>query len=138
MEPSILEEEAVSSVLATRRLAVLEAFLSAWNAHDVHRLMDCMAENCVFHSSAGPGAEGTSFFGRDAVRLSYVSLLETFPKANWTNGRHYVLGEIGLSTWRFIGVGKDGIILEVDGCDIFSFVGELIASKDSYRKMRSG
>ena len=38
MEPSILEEEAVSSVLATRRLAVLEAFLSAWNAHDVHRL----------------------------------------------------------------------------------------------------
>lgn len=124
-------------VLTKQRLNRLETFLSAWNARDVKTLMDCMAENCVFYSSAGTDASGTQFIGRDTVQKSYAKLFETFPQAAWTNGCHHVLGDIGLSSWRFIGVNNDGMTIEVDGCDIFSFTGDLIASKDSYRKTRS-
>jgi len=124
-------------LLARQRLSRLETFLSAWNTRDVETLMACMAENCVFYSSAGPDASGKQFIGHEAVRHSYANLFEKFPRAAWTNGRHYVCGDVGLSSWRFIGIDNDGMTIEVDGCDIFSFTGDLISSKDSYRKNRS-
>lgn len=125
------------SGIAARRLAALERFLAAWNARDVPGLMDCMAEDCAFHASAGPDAEGRRFVGRAAVEASYAALFENFPEAAWTNGRHRVAGDTGLSSWRFAGTTAGGQTVEVDGCDIFAFAGELIALKDSYRKARS-
>ncbi|TIM18244.1 MAG: DUF4440 domain-containing protein, partial [Mesorhizobium sp.] len=35
-----------------------------------------------------------------------------------------------------VGTTAAGQQIEVDGCDIFAFSGELIALKDSYRKAR--
>ncbi|MCL6706298.1 nuclear transport factor 2 family protein [Pseudomonas sp. R2.Fl] len=98
--------------------------------------MACMAEDCAFHSSAGPDAEGRRYIGRAEVRASYEALFDAFPEAAWTNSRSSVMGEVGLSSWRFIGTNKAGHKVEVDGCDIFSFSGELISLKDSYRKSR--
>lgn len=122
--------------LTARRLALLEKFLAAWNARDVDALMACMAEDCAFHGSAGPDAEGRRHIGREAVRAAYAALFEAFPQAAWTNGRHVVSGDAGLSAWRFLGVTAGGQKIEVDGCDIFAFAGDLIALKDSYRKAR--
>jgi beta-alanine degradation protein BauB len=120
-----------------RRLEVLDRFLTAWNARDVDTLMACMAQDCAFHASAGPDAAGRRHVGRDAVRASYVALYEAFPQAAWENGRHLVVGDTGLSSWRFVGTTAAGQTVEVDGCDIFTFSGDLIALKDSYRKARS-
>ena len=134
---AFLEVEVVEAGdLAARRLAVLDRFLAAWNARDVGALMDCMAEDCAFHGSAGPDAEGRKHMGRDAVRAAYAALFDAFPQAAWTRGRHVVTGDTGLSSWRFVGTTAAGQQIEVDGCDIFAFSGELIALKDSYRKAR--
>lgn len=123
--------------LAARRLALLERFAAGWNARDVDALMDCMADDCAFHGSAGPDAEGKRHIGRAAVRAAYAAMFEAFPKASWTRGRHAVSGDTGLSSWRFIGTSAGGQTVDVDGCDIFAFDGERIALKDSYRKARS-
>lgn len=120
-----------------RRLAVLERFMEAWNGRDVEGLMACMAEDCAFNASAGSEAEGRRHVGRDAVRASYAALFDAFPHAAWVNGHHAVMGDTGLSSWRFVGTNIAGQTVEVDGCDIFSFSGDLIALKDSYRKARS-
>ncbi|MBD0415273.1 nuclear transport factor 2 family protein [Oryzicola mucosus] len=134
---SFLEVEVVEGGDRTaRRLAVLDRFLAAWNARDVDELMQCMAEDCAFHGSAGPEAEGRRHFGREAVRAAYAALFEAFPQAAWTKGRHVVTGDTGLSSWRFVGTSKAGQTVDVDGCDIFTFSGDLIALKDSYRKSR--
>jgi quercetin dioxygenase-like cupin family protein len=134
---AFLEVEVVEGGdLSARRLAVLDRFMSAWNQRDVDALMACMAENCAFNSSAGPDAEGRRHTGREAVRASYTALFEAFPQATWTNDRHTVMGETGLSSWRFVGTNTSGQTVEVDGCDIFSFDGALISLKDSYRKAR--
>ncbi|MGC4024262.1 MAG: nuclear transport factor 2 family protein [Mesorhizobium sp.] len=123
--------------ITARRLALLDRFLAAWNARDVDGLMACMADECAFHASAGPDAEGRKFVGRDAVRASYAALFDTFPKAAWTRGSHTVSGDTGLSSWRFVGTNVSGQQVDVDGCDIFTFTGDLIALKDSYRKART-
>lgn len=133
---SFLEVEVVEDDLAARRLAVLDRFLAAWNTRDVDALMACMAEECAFHASAGPEAEGKRHVGREAVRAAYAGLFEAFPEAAWTRGRHVVTGTTGLSSWRFVGTSKTGQTVEVDGCDIFAFSGDLISLKDSYRKAR--
>ena len=134
---AFLEVEVVEGGdLPARRLAVLDRFMSAWNARDVDGLMACMAQDCAFHGSAGPDAEGKRHVGREAVRAAYTGMFEAFPQAAWTNGRHVIMGETGLSSWRFVGTSVHGETVTVDGCDIFAFSGELISLKDSYRKAR--
>ncbi|MGA1801603.1 nuclear transport factor 2 family protein [Rhizobium sp. HT1-10] len=123
--------------LGRQRLATLHRFLDAWNARDVEALMGCMAANCSFHGSSGHDAEGSRHVGREAVQRAYAALFEAFPQTSWTERQHVVSGETGLSAWRFSGLTAAGHVVEVDGCDIFTFDGPLIALKDSYRKARS-
>ncbi|MFN4129974.1 MAG: nuclear transport factor 2 family protein [Paracoccaceae bacterium] len=133
---SFLEVEVVDDAVMHRRRAVLERFLAAWNSRDLDGLMDCMAERCAFHTSAGPAASGTKSEGRDAVRAAYAEVFDIFPQAAWTADMHHVTGDTGLSEWRFVGIDKTGKAVDVQGCDIFRFHGDLIAQKDSYRKAR--
>ena len=115
---------------------VEEGLVETFNARDLDALMDCMAEDCAFHAAAGPGAEGAMHQGRAAVRAAYAAILAAFPQAEWTEGRHSVAGDTGLSSWRFRGTTAEGAAVDVRGCDLFTFDGERIALKDSYRKAR--
>ncbi|MBK8768131.1 MAG: nuclear transport factor 2 family protein [Burkholderiaceae bacterium] len=116
----------------------LEAFAQAWTRHDIDALMSFMADDCVFHASAGPDASGTRYIGRDAVRAGFVKAWTDFPDAQWTRARHFVQGARGVSEWTFVGTrASDGQRVEVDGCDLFTFQGDKIRVKDSWRKMRT-
>jgi ketosteroid isomerase-like protein len=119
------------------KLALLERFMAAWNARDVGGLMTCMSADCEFLSSTGPEAVGTRYRGRDDVRAAYAALFESFPEAAWTNARHFVSANHGVSEWRFVGRNRDGQVVDVNGCDIFTFHGDRIRTKDSYRKNRT-
>lgn len=133
---AFLEVEVVDDAVAHRRHAVMERMMAGFNARDVDAVMACMAENCAFHAAAGPDAEGARHVGREAVRAATEAIFATFPQAAWTEGRHVVTGDTGLSSWRFVGQRADGTAVDVRGCDIFAFDGDLIALKDSYRKAR--
>ncbi|TBN42756.1 DUF4440 domain-containing protein [Paracoccus subflavus] len=133
---AFLEVETVAHHLSQRRRETLMRFMAVWNARNVDGLMDCMADDCAFHASAGPDAEGRRFVGRDAVRASYAAILDTFPQAAWTADSHHAVGDTGLSEWRFVGTDRNGKTVDVQGCDIFRFDGDRISLKDSYRKNR--
>ena len=133
---AFLEVEVVDDHIAQRRRATMESLMEAFNARDLDALMGCMSPDCAFHAAAGPDAGGTIHQGRAATRAAYAAILEAFPQAEWTEGRHAVAGDTGLSTWRFIGTTASGAAVDVRGCDRFMFHGELIALKDSYRKAR--
>lgn len=133
---AFLEVEVVDDARNHRRLAVMQAMMAAFNARDVDGVMACMAETCAFHASAGDEAEGRRHIGRAAVRAATAAVLDSFPTAAWTEGQHVVAGDTGLSTWRFLGTTADGRAVDVRGCDVFTFDGDLIAVKDSYRKAR--
>ncbi|MBA3911477.1 MAG: DUF4440 domain-containing protein [Rhodobacter sp.] len=133
---AFLEVEVVDDAQAHRRRGTMVAMMAAFNARDVEGVMACMATDCAFHASAGPEAEGQRHIGREAVRRATAAVLETFPEAAWTEGKHVVAGDTGLSSWRFVGRRADGSGVDVRGCDVFAFDGDLIAVKDSYRKAR--
>lgn len=115
---------------------VLQDFADAWNRHDVDALMTFMTDDCVFEASAGPDASGTRYVGREAVRAGFAEVWATFPDAHWGDPRHFVSGTRGVSEWTFTGTRADGLRVEVQGCDLFTFRDGKIALKNSYRKSR--
>jgi len=114
----------------------LQAFADAWNRHDVDDLMSFMTDDCVFESSAGDESCGTRYEGREAVRLGYAKAWKDFPDARWSDARHFLTGNRGVSEWVFSGTQADGKRVEVVGCDLFSFRDGKIAIKNSFRKNR--
>lgn len=115
---------------------MLQAFADSWNRHDVAALMSFMSEDCVFDASAGPDVWGTRYEGREAVAAGYAEVFAAFPDAHWGGARHFVCGDRGVSEWTFTGTRADGARVEVHGTDLFTFRGDKIAIKNSYRKNR--
>jgi acetyl esterase/lipase len=134
-------EQFLSQVLVPPAVTTdqLEAFAQAWNRHDIDALMSFMADDgMVFHAWTGPDASGTRHVGREAVRAAYQKAWTDFPDAQWTRARHVVAGSRGVSEWTFVGTrASDGQRVEVDGCDLFTFRGDKIRVKDSWRKLRT-
>ena len=118
-------------------IAILDGFANAFNAHDVDRILSYMTDDCVFEASAGPDADGEKFVGKEAVKKAFEDVFKTYPDAHWSNTRHFISGERAVSEWIFTGTKQDGSKVEVTGCDLFTFHGEKIAIKNSYRKNRS-
>ena len=122
--------------MATMTVEVLQAFADAWNRHDIEALMSFMTDDCVFEASAGSQVCGASSIGRDAVRTAFQEVWATYPDASWNAPRHFVCADRGVSEWTFSGTRHDGTRVEVNGCDVFTFRGDKIAVKNSYRKNR--
>jgi steroid delta-isomerase-like uncharacterized protein len=120
----------------TMTVELLQAFADAWNRHDIDALMAFMTDDCVFEASAGPLVCGTSWTGKDDVRAAFQEVWATYPDASWARARHFVCGDRGVSEWTFSGTRQDGARVEVNGCDLFTFRGDKIAVKNSYRKNR--
>jgi ketosteroid isomerase-like protein len=70
------------------------------------------------------------------MRAAFPAVFEQFPDAHWGGGRHFVVGDRGLSEWTFTGTLCDGRHVEVNGCDFFTFREGKIAIKNSFRKNR--
>lgn len=116
---------------------ILDDFASAWNEHDLDKLMSHMTQDCVFELSAGPERWGARFDGYDDVRAGYRRVLDMFPDGRWEDARHFIAGARGVTEWTFRATGADGAKIEVDGCDVFHFEGDKIRVKNSFRKIRS-
>ena len=117
-------------------LEFLQAFANAWNRHDVDDLMTFMTDDCVFEASAGDEVCGVRFEGSEEVRTGFAKAWEAFSDAKWSNARHFICGDRGVSEWTFSGTRADGKRVEMNGCDIFTFREGKIAIKNSYRKNR--
>src|SRR5688572_32840966 len=116
---------------------MLQAFADAWNRHDIDALMSFMTDDCVFEASAGTEVCGTRYAGREAVRAGFVDVWATFPDAHWSDARHFVFGDRGVSEWTFTGTRADGTRVEVNGCDLLTFRVGKISLKNAHRKNRS-
>jgi ketosteroid isomerase-like protein len=116
--------------------ATLAAFSEAWNRHDIDALMGFMHEDCVFEAAAGSEACGARHVGREAVAKSFAAAWSTVRDAQWTNGRHFVHGDFGVSRWTFTGTAPDGSRIETDGVDVFTFKDGKILLKNAFRKQR--
>ena len=116
---------------------ILRSFAEAWNSHGIDSFISFMTDDCVFMASAGPDICGVRYTGMEEVRAAFSEVFATFPDAHWSGGHHFICGNRGVSEWTFTGTRANGTRFEVNGCNIFTFRGNKIAFKNSFRKNRT-
>ena len=116
-------------------VTVLEAFLDAFNAHDVDAIMSCFSEDCVLVMPRGPAPGGRRLEGKEQVRAGIQSRFDGIPDVEYGDARHWVCGDRGVSEWTIRGTQATGERIEVRGCDLFEFAGGKIRRKDSFWKI---
>jgi ketosteroid isomerase-like protein len=114
---------------------VLEAFLAAFNQHDLDEIMTFFGDHPVFDFPRGQHAWGSRAEGREEVRRLLATRFEGIPNVHYGEDRHFVCGSRGVSEWLLTGTTRDGKTLRVRGCDLFEFDGGKITRKDSYWKI---
>ncbi len=114
----------------------LEDYAAAWNNHDVDTIMSYMTDDCVFETGGGTERWGTRIEGAADVRERFIEVWTELPDVQFLNGSHFVSGDRGCSEWTFKGTNTKGEVTEVDGCDLFTFVGDKIRVKNSLIKIR--
>lgn len=113
----------------------LEAFLAAFNAHDLDAIMAFFAEDCVFDMPRGPDPWGRRYVGKAAVREGLGTRFAGIPDVHYGEDRHWVAGDQGVSTWLLTGTTTAGIPVRVRGVDLLEFREGRIVRKDSYWKI---
>jgi ketosteroid isomerase-like protein len=114
---------------------LLEAFLDAFNAHDVDAIMSCFTEDCVLDMPRGPAPGGRRLVGREQVRTGIQARLDGIPDVRYSDDRHWTCGDRGVSEWTLRGTQISGEPIEVRGCDLFEFTDSKISRKDSFWKI---
>ena len=115
---------------------LLQQLFDAFNDHDLEGVLALMSDDIVFDGAAGPEAFGARFVGHEAVGAAFEGVWKTFPDVKWANDSHFVSDGLGVSQWTLVGTREDGMKIEADGVDLFSFKDGKIASKKAFRKDR--
>jgi ketosteroid isomerase-like protein len=115
--------------------SLLEAFVGAFNAHDIDAIMSFFAEDCVLEMPRGPAPGGLRLEGRDQVREGLQSRLDGIPDVHYGDDTHWVCGDRGVSEWTLRGTQRSGERIEVRGCDLLEFADGKITRKNSFWKI---
>jgi len=115
--------------------STLEAFLAAFNAHDLDAIMGFFADDCEFLMPRGPEPWGTRYVGRSAVREGLATRFAGIPDVHYGDDDHWVFGDRAVSTWLLTGTTTTGEQVRVRGVDLLEFRDGKIVKKDAYWKI---
>lgn len=117
--------------------ASLRSLCDAFNAHDLDRVMSHFADDCVLQMPRGPQPFGARYEGKDAVRKALAGRFEGLPDVHYGGERHFIDGDgrTGISKWVLTGTRRDGVRVEVWGCDFYTFRDGKVVEKDAYWKI---
>jgi len=113
----------------------LKAIAAAFNAHDLDAILAFFADDCTLEMPRGPEPWGQRFRGKTAVRDGLASRFKGLPDVHYSDDRHWVSGNFGVSEWLLTGTKPDGEVVRVRGCDHWEFRDGKVARKDSYWKI---
>jgi hypothetical protein len=83
----------------------------------------------------GPEPWGVRYEGKAQVREGITGRFAGIPDVRYSEDRHFVCGDRGVSEWLLSGTTAAGERIAVRGCDIWEFRDDLIVRKDSYWKI---
>ena len=113
----------------------LKSFLEAFNRHDLVDIMAFFGNHPVFDMPRGPQPWGTRAEGKAEVRALLATRFEGIPDVHYSEDRHFVCGDRGVSEWLLTGTMSGGTKIRVRGCDLFEFAAGKITKKDSFWKI---
>ena len=117
--------------------SALEALCEAFNAHDLDRIMTFFSDDCVLQMPRGNKPWGSRFEGKQSVREALATRFEGLPDVHYGDAEHFVdpVADTGMSKWTLTGTTRDGRMIEVRGCDFYTFRNGKVTRKDSYWKI---
>ncbi len=116
-------------------VATLKAIADAFNAHDLDAIMRFFADDCSLDMPRGPDPWGQRFTGKAAVREGLAMRFKGLPDVHYSDDRHWVSGNMGVSEWLLTGTMPGGVRIRVRGCDHWEFRDGKVIRKDSYWKI---
>lgn len=116
-------------------VATLQAFLDAFNRHDLDAIMEFFGDDCSFDFPRGPQPWGNRAVGKAQVRALLATRFAGLPDVAYRDDEHWACGDHGVSRWRLTGTRTNGEKVEVQGCDLLNFRDGKITRKDSYWKI---
>ena len=117
--------------------SALTELCSAFNAHDLDRILAFFSDDCVLEMPRGNKPWGSRAEGRANVRAALAARFEGLPDVQYGNGEHFVDEDAGtgISKWLLTGTTRQGERAEVRGCDFYTFRDGKVTRKDSYWKI---
>jgi ketosteroid isomerase-like protein len=117
--------------------STLKELCDAFNAHDLDRIMEFFADDCVLEMPRGNKPWGSRFEGKQNVRAALATRFEGLPDVHYGGEEHFVdaAGDIGMSKWVLTGTNREGRSVRVNGCDFYTFRDGKVIRKDSYWKI---
>ena len=117
---------------------ILLELCAAFKAHDLDRIMELFADECVLDMPRGPDPWGSRYEGKAAVRGALAGRFEGLPDVHYGAAQHFAdaAAQTGISKWTLTGTTRDGRKIEVHGCDFYTFRADgKVLRKDSYWKI---
>jgi ketosteroid isomerase-like protein len=118
-------------------IRTIEAITIAFDQHDLEAILRHFAEDAVFEGPRGPEPWGQRFVGAAAIREAFADRFAGIPDIRYRDARHFADGERGASQWTLSGTTTSGELIEVRGCDLWTFQDGKVSVKDSYWKIRT-
>jgi ketosteroid isomerase-like protein len=119
----------------TITVATLKAILDAFNRHDLDAILAFFAEDCVLETPRGRDPWGQRFVGKAQVRNGLASRFAGIPDVYYSEDRHWVCADRGVSEWLLTGTTTAGVRLRVRSCDLWEIRDGQVSRKDSYWKI---
>lgn len=116
-------------------LSAMKELLAAFNSHDLDAIMGFFSEDCELCMPRGTEPWGTRYVGKPAVREGLSTRLAGIPDVRYGDDRHWVAGDLGVSTWLLTGTTRAGEQIRVRGVDLLEFRSGKVIRKDSYWKI---
>lgn len=114
----------------------LRQFLDAFNRHDIDRIMEYFAKDCVLETPRGQNRWGNRYEGQEAVREILSYRFGWLPDMHYGEEEHWAFGKFGVSRWVLTGMSVEGDRIDVQGTDLMELNDDgFIAHKDSYWKI---
>lgn len=118
---------------AKQVVQLITTFNDALNSGDVDRMMQLMAEDCVFENTV-PAPDGTRYEGQQAVRAFWDLFFRGSRSPHIDIEEIFAMGERCVMRWVYSWLDSGGNRRRVRGVDIYRVRGGLIAEKLSYVK----
>jgi ketosteroid isomerase-like protein len=117
--------------------SILHGLCDAFNAHDLDRIMEFFAEDCVLEMPRGSSPWGSRFVGKQRVREALATRFHGLPDVHYGNEEHFIdeARQTGMTKWLLTGTTREGVRKEVQGCDFYTFRDGKVIRKDSYWKI---
>jgi ketosteroid isomerase-like protein len=111
-------------------------FGNAWNSGDADFVASFFADDGVYHASVGPDHLGKSYVGNEEIRRGIKAFFERFPDGRFENLKVVVAGDLGSFEWDFVATDASGKSVTTAGCDLLTFRGDKVISKNAFRKAK--